>query len=147
MTAHWPRKLESYWLIRCMMKRTDHFYAVKYKMQCHLKKHMYIPPPPKKRKKKTTACKLSAELHYEWFNSMFAMGWRQSSRIVHQLYSQTRIRQTSYIAMVIKRGSTKYINVTNPGTRLLGTWFHQSYNGNAIFFHKSSLLSVIDQTN
>ena len=115
---------------------TNHFYAItatnNSNTRCNaILKSTWTPPTlPKKRKKKKTTqdycrqiiCRVTLNVY--WLNglTLFGMGWRQLSRIALPLYSLTRIRQTAYLTMMIKEGSTKSMNVTNPGTGLLGTW-------------------------
>ena len=50
------------------------------------------------------------------------------------LYSQAFIRQTKYVVMMTKEGSTKIVNFMTPGTGSCArAWQYMSYSKNALF--------------
>ena len=51
------------------------------------------------------------------------------------LYSGAWFRQTKYIVVIAKEGSTKIVNFMTPGTGVLvlGVWSYKSYSENALF--------------
>ena len=51
------------------------------------------------------------------------------------LYSQAQIRQTKYVVMITKEGSTKIENFMTPGAGVLvlGVAIYKSYSENALF--------------
>ena len=65
------------------------------------------------------------------------------------LYSQALIRQTKYVVMMTKEGSTKIVKFMTPGVGVsyARAWPYKSYSKLHYFFKKSSLFPGIDQTN
>ena len=57
------------------------------------------------------------------------------------LYSQALIRQTKYVVMMTKEGSTKIVNFMTPGAGVLVLGRgHISHYENALYFFKNLLL-------